>query len=634
MVLRIEKVGNRLYNKNIQKEAFGMFYSFSGNEIKPEGWLKAQLITQAKGLSGNLDKIWPDVRDSAWIGGKCEGWERVPYWLDGFIPLAYILEDKDMIARADKYINSIIDRQQPDGWLCPCSEEQRKTYDVWAFFLIGKVLALYCDFTASKRAEDALYKGMKCLYDLLSNGNIRLHTWGEYRWFECMIPLEFLHRKYKEEWIKELARILRQQGADYPSFADSWKKPLNKWTLYTHIVNLCMMLKYEAVSHSLLGEDYTDIAEKLWRELEKYNGTAVGTFTGDECLSGRANNQGTELCSVAELMYSCELLYRLTGKSVWAKRLEKAAFNALPAAISEDMWSHQYDQMVNQIACVRFPGRPIFRTNNSEAHLFGLEPHFGCCTANFNQAWPKLCMNVFLKTKGGILCALPLPATLNTNIKGAEVTVKNDSCYPFKNSLKITVSVSKPTVFTLKVRIPDWAKNITLNGNAVKKSGYITVNKLWQGSESLDISFSDTPHIVTRPNGLKTVEYGALVFSLPISYTEKAYEYEKDGVLRKAPYCDYELYPTSEWRYGLASDEFTVCEKEIASPAFSFKDPPVTLKAKVARVDWDFEDGFETVSAKKPDSNKALSAAEDIELIPYGCAKLRITEMPKVKQGG
>ena len=83
---------------------------YTTKEIKPTGWLRRQLEIQAEGLSGNLDKIWPDVRDSAWIGGSREGWERVPYWLDGFIPLAYLLDDQHMIAQAQKYINAIMDR--------------------------------------------------------------------------------------------------------------------------------------------------------------------------------------------------------------------------------------------------------------------------------------------------------------------------------------------------------------------------------------------------------------------------------------------------------------------------------------------------------------------------------------------
>ena len=93
---------------------------YTTKEIKPNGWLRRQLEIQAQGLSGNLHKIWPDVKDSAWIGGKREGWERVPYWLDGFVPLAYLLEDRELIAVAKKYIDAIISKQEEDGWICPC----------------------------------------------------------------------------------------------------------------------------------------------------------------------------------------------------------------------------------------------------------------------------------------------------------------------------------------------------------------------------------------------------------------------------------------------------------------------------------------------------------------------------------
>jgi len=51
-----------------------VFRPLSIKEIKPEGWLKNQLRTQADGLSGNLDQFWPDIKDSQWIGGEAEGY--------------------------------------------------------------------------------------------------------------------------------------------------------------------------------------------------------------------------------------------------------------------------------------------------------------------------------------------------------------------------------------------------------------------------------------------------------------------------------------------------------------------------------------------------------------------------------
>ena len=109
---------------------------YTTNEIKAGGWLKKQLEIQAEGLSGNLDKVWMDVKDCAWLGGTAEGWERVPYWLDGFIPLAYLLENVDLISIAKKYIDAIIAHQELDGWICPCDKDKREIYDTWAIQLI------------------------------------------------------------------------------------------------------------------------------------------------------------------------------------------------------------------------------------------------------------------------------------------------------------------------------------------------------------------------------------------------------------------------------------------------------------------------------------------------------------------
>ena len=180
--------------------------------VKPEGWLLEQLNIQIKGLSGNLDKVWPDVRDSAWIGGDREGWERLPYWLDGVIPLAYLLDDEDLKGRVKKYVDFIVDKQSPDGWICPCEIKDVKKYDVWALFLIGKVLTVYLEHEYWEKVHNALAKAMKWLYNNLKSGNIALFDWAETRWYECLIPLKYLYEIKKESWILELVKILKEQG--------------------------------------------------------------------------------------------------------------------------------------------------------------------------------------------------------------------------------------------------------------------------------------------------------------------------------------------------------------------------------------------------------------------------------------
>ena len=63
--------------------------------VTPSGWLLAQLQLQADGLSGHLSMFWPDIQKSVWVGGGGDGGlhERTPYWLNGIVPLAFLLRN-------------------------------------------------------------------------------------------------------------------------------------------------------------------------------------------------------------------------------------------------------------------------------------------------------------------------------------------------------------------------------------------------------------------------------------------------------------------------------------------------------------------------------------------------------------
>ena len=602
---------------------------YTTDQIRPHGWLKRQLQLQADGLCGNLDKVWREVRDSAWIGGDAEGWERVPYWLDGFIPMAYLLQDTDKIQRAKKYIDAILAQQKPDGWICPCTDEQRPTYDTWAIQLISKTLVVYYECSGDARIPGALYRALKNYYEMLSDGTISLPRggkWGTSRWYETFIAMEFLYERKPEPWLKALAKLLREQGADYDSMEEKWKKPLYKHTQETHIVNIAMMLRSEAVSHNLLDEPYLDKAERYHQVLSAYNGRPVGTYTGDECLAGHSPIHGTELCSVAEMMYSFERLYACTGEPKWLERLELLAFNALPAAISDDMWTHQYDQLSNQIACIRFPGKPFFMTNGHEAHLFGLQPHIGCCTANFGQAWPKFILSTFMHDGDTVINTVPVPSRLETE----DLTVTVDSDYPFRNEILYRIETKK--AFCLKIRVPAFGKQLRVNGVERENTGELSFDFTAGSQTELRISFAASPVMEDRPDDLKNVRWGNLIFAVPVKHEKIMYEYVKNGVERKFPYCDYEYTPASDWNYAFSDTALSVAQHAVADIPFDSRHPAVTVRAKVRQIDWGMEWGYENLCARFPASREPLTEEMEIELYPYGCAKLRMTELPLLEK--
>ena len=82
--------------------------------------------------------------DNGWIGGKGESWERGPYYLDGLLPLAYVLEDE-----ADRQSAALdrVDAGEPAGGRQfgpdrsrPVNGRSDKQHDWWHYMIMLKVL--------------------------------------------------------------------------------------------------------------------------------------------------------------------------------------------------------------------------------------------------------------------------------------------------------------------------------------------------------------------------------------------------------------------------------------------------------------------------------------------------------------
>ena len=614
-------------------------YSYiSCAKIRPQGWLGRQLRLQADGLSGNLDKVWPDVRDSKWIGGGRDGWERVPYWLDGFIPLAWLLDDGDLKSRAKRYIDAILAGQKEDGWICPCEDADRGGYDVWAAFLILKVLVEWHECTGDDRVEDAVYRALKQL-----DGFIMSHPifgWARARWFECLIPLKWLYDRRPEEWMSDMAVHLDTYGLDYEKLwngSDMSRKEEHFWYFHNHVVNTGMAIKCRAEMSEFTGEDPCAFADMMNYSLRVLHGSASGHFTGDECLAGPSPIQGSELCSVVEAMYSYEELLRISGDAFWGDRLEETAYNALPATISADMWSHQYDQMSNQIRCEKIEnGKQPFTSNSGEAHMFGLEPNYGCCTANFNQGWPKFARSAVMKTPSGFAVCAYAPVKVTAPLGKSIFTVGIDTDYPFKDTVRITVNVDKPRRMTLKLRYPGFADGMkiktpdkTIEVSEDKLERFVNVTRVWNDGDKVTVDFDFDTHLEECPSGLTALYRGALCFSVPVKAEYTKVEYERDGVERKFPYCDWSIAPKSDWAYGFASTDFKVTRSKVPDMPFDRDNPPLKIETLMAPLDWKEENG---VCREYPESDDPAGEPVKVKLVPYGCTTLRMTEMPDLNK--
>lgn len=625
-------------------------------QIKPAGWLLNQLKIQAAGLGGHLDEFWPDVRDSAWIGGKAEGWERGPYWLDGFLPLAILLDDANLKARAKRWIDHILSTQREDGWLGPVSgnpsqASKLKQYDVWPRFIVLKALTQWQEATGDERVIPAMTKFFTMLGPLLDKQP--LDEWARARWADLVLSVHWLYDRTGDASLLDLAEKAHKQGLDWGAMGRDFPfkekvtdaklkefqkasggKPMNDHYLASHGVNMAMGWKAPGVWYRQSSDQFDrEDVHQLLAELDKYHGQATGIFTCDEHLADRMPSQGTETCTVVEAMFSLEQLIAILGDVALADRLERIAFNALPAAFKPDMTARQYDQQANQAVC-KVSKERIYTNNGPDANLFGLETNFGCCTANFHQGWPKFVSHLWMKTPDGGLAAISYaPCVVETEIQGKPVKIEVKTEYPFRDQIKLIVTTREKMKFPVHLRIPSWTNGPTVaygDWIAMSAAGtFLNVDREWGPSESITLSFPAPAATRARLNNSVAFVRGPLVYSLDVKE-----EWKK--LRGKEPYADWEVHPTSPWNYALEIDRehpeksVAFSERPIGERPFSQEGAPLAAKVKGRKVpSWQLDRN--AAAAPPPSPVETSEPIEELTLVPYGCTSLRITEFPTVK---
>jgi hypothetical protein len=607
--------------------------------IKPAGWLKNQLRIQADGLSGHLDEFWPDIQDSAWFGGEEDAWERAPYWLDGVVPLAFLLDDEDLKAKVVEYMDHIIAAQDESGWISPA--ESASSYDLWAIFLVLKPLIQYYEATGDERVPTVVEKTLHWVDNHIDRRP--LFDWGKFRWFESLLSIYWLYERTQQDWLLDLAVKLHAQGFDWSSFFERFPlkgvTPKGKWTFMGHVVNNGMALKAPALWWRLTGEESDrQMVYEMMAKQDFYHGQATGIFSGDECLAGKNPSHGTELCAVVEYQFSLEMLLSILGDPVFGDRLEKVTYNALPATFSPDMWSHQYDQQVNQVECSILENR-IWTTNGPESNIFGLEPNYGCCTSNLSQGWPKFTVHLWMKTDDeGLAAVAYAPNKVSTRVKGARVSIEVVTDYPFRQDVQMKISVDEDVRFPLHLRIPAWADGATVSVGdrqyTASAGSFYVLEKNWTGSTEVTIVFPMKPRATRRYNNALALERGPLLYALKVGEGWKRVNEHKP--YRELPHADWEVYPTTPWNYALDLDPENLDglqfeEHPVGGIPFSPEGAPVSVKVEGIRIPaWKLDNGSAGELPQSPVS--AGGNLEKLILIPYGCTNLRIAEFPTLKR--
>lgn len=627
------------------------FIKLPVGSIQPEGWVKRYLELQRDGLTGHLGEIsaWLEKENNAWLtNGGDHGWEEVPYWLKGYGNLAYILNDSQMIAETKTWLEGVFASRQPDGYFGPVNERNGRR-ELWAQMIMLWCLQSYYEYSNDPRVIDLMTAYFKWQLTVPDDQFLKDY-WENSRGGDNIYSVYWLYNRTGEPFLLELAEKIHRNTAD-------WTRPssLPNW----HNVNIAQCFREPATYYMLTGDSaMLKASYNVHRLIRRTFGQVPGGMFGadENARMGFIDpRQGVETCGLVEQMASDEIMLCLTGDPMWAEHCEEVAFNSYPAAVMPDFKALRYITCPNHTVSDSKNHHPGIDNNGP---FLAMNPFSSrCCQHNHAQGWPYFSEHLVLATPdNGIATAIYAACKATVKVgEGKEITLHEETNYPFEESIAFTVSTAGKVSFPFYLRIPSWTKGaqVRVNGKSVATTPvagkYLRIEREWADGDRVELQLPMSLSMRTwqvNKNSV-SVDYGPLTLSLKIGekYEQKDSraaaiwdsKWQKGADPEKWPTT--EIYPTTPWNYALVLGktdplkDFKVIRKEWPADNFPFTIDSVPLEVKAfGRLvpEWKAEESG--LCGVLPEEDAVKGAKEEITLIPMGAARLRISAFPNSRE--
>lgn len=607
--------------------------------VEPRGWLMAQLQLMRDGFTGRLAELSPFLGDdSGWITLEGKGWEEMPYWLKGYGDLGYLLKDSAIRRETESWLVRAFKSQARDGYFGPA--DNRAARDLWPNMVMLAAMQSFYEATGDRRILSLMSRYFQFEFHLAAE-DLLPESWQKLRGGENLESVYWLYNRTGERFLLDLARKLFARTADWasPILTPARDKAGAESSFY-HGVNIAMGFRQPGIYFQQVRDrSYIEAVERNYRQvMDRYGRQPGGMFGADENIRpGKEDpRQGAETCTMVELMASFESLLKITGEAVWADRVEEVAFNSLPASMTPDLKGLHYLTAPNLISCDS-TGDHDFQNSG---RLVSFDPwSYRCCQHNVAFGWPYFAEHLWMATAdNGLAAVIYAPSTVKAKVaEGSEVVLSEETSYPFEDQVQFTVSCDRPVEFPLYLRLPGWAGQVRvlLNGRPLEGEfhggRYAVLRRSWRHGDQVRLDFAPDIEVVTWPSvhGAVSVRRGPLWYSLKIGE-----EWKRCGGTDAWP--AYEILPTTPWNYGLllqgpgSGPAVRVSARQTPPyQPFTPDGAPIVLKTMARRVPGWKEEG-RMAGLVPPSPAAGEGPIEEVELVPMGCARLRISVFPVI----
>jgi hypothetical protein len=209
--------------------------------------------------------------------------------------------------------------------------------------------------------------------------------------------------------------------------------------------------------------------------------------------------------------------------------------------------------------------------------------------------------------------------------------------------------------FPLYLRVPGWAEGavVRVNGEAqaVKAAGddYIRIERTWRAGDVVELTLpmKVTVRVWEKNKNSVSVNYGPLTFSLKIDEDYRKVDSRQVAIgdsrwqagVDHSAWPAYEIFPASLWNYGLVldkrpvADQFEVIRRPWPASGYPFSvdSVPLLIRAKGKVIPEWMVDQYGLCGVLPQSPVKESTPVKEIELIPMGAARLRISAFPVVE---
>lgn len=441
--------------------------------------------------------------------------------------------DPELDRTMDAWIARIAAAQEPDGYLYtfrtmhPDSpahewvgqkrwekdpELSHELYDCGHLYEAG---VAHFEATGKRTLLNVCLKNAELLWHDFGDRKLRIAPGHEI----VELGLAKLYRVTGDKRWLELAQIfLEARGPGGPEYNQRHLRVLDQTTAVGHAVRANYLYSGMADVAALTGDvRYTGAITKIWDNMASrklYLTGGVGARTDGEAYGADyelPNDAYNETCAAVGLMMWAHRMFLLTGDAAYMDVWERTAHNGFISGVSESGDRFFY------------PNPLVYdgQAKNNNGHA-GRAPWFGCacCPPNLMRTLAAftgyfyavrddaLYVNVFASSEG------------RATIAGTPVTLTQTTDYPWKGAVKLAVSPGKPARFTVRVRIPGWARNapvptdlyayenaiapawtVRVGGEKISAPldhGYLSITRDWRSGDAIEV---ELPMPVRRVHG-------------------------------------------------------------------------------------------------------------------------------------